>query len=296
MLGLLDKFKSKLQKARVSLTRVFSGEKLDFDSLEEALLQADFGVSMTQQILKGVRHRAESILKIDDLREVAVQEILSIYPEGKASTLAVAGQSPTVVLVVGVNGTGKTTSCAKIGWRLKNDGKSVTLVAADTFRAAAIEQLKTWGERLGCHTVAGNYGADPASVAYEGVSKGIEKNSDFVIIDTAGRLHNKANLMAELEKVRRVIAKKIPDAPHETILVVDGSTGSNALNQAREFHKITPLTGLVITKLDGTSKGGIAIAIQHELKIPVKYIGLGEQADDLQPFDPEDFARSLFAV
>ncbi|MDZ4741854.1 MAG: signal recognition particle-docking protein FtsY [Verrucomicrobiota bacterium] len=294
MFGIINKLKTGLQKARVGIVRAFSGEKLDFDSLEAALLQADFGLSMTEKVMKAVRERASVTVKVDDLREVAINEILSVYGDNEEYPLATASTGPTVILVVGVNGTGKTTTCAKIGYRLKNAGQKPTLVAADTFRAAAIEQLKMWSERLGIHSVLGTYGADPASVAYDGVTQGMTNQSDVILIDTAGRLHNKAHLMAELEKVRRVIGKKIPDAPHETILVLDGSTGANALNQAREFHKITPLTGLVITKLDGTSKGGIIVAIQNELKIPVKFIGLGEQADDLQPFQPKEFVRSLF--
>ncbi|MDL5049111.1 signal recognition particle-docking protein FtsY [Oscillatoria amoena NRMC-F 0135] len=294
MLGFIDKLKTGLQKARVGIARAFSGEKLDFDSLEEALLQADFGLPMTEKAMKAVRERASVTLKVDDLREVAVMEILSLYGGQDDYPLSRVSSGTTVVLVVGVNGTGKTTTCAKLGALLKNQGQNPALVAADTFRAAAVEQLQSWGGRLGLPVVTGKPGADPASVAFDGVSTGMAQGHDIILIDTAGRLHNKANLMAELEKIRRVIGKKCADAPHETLLVVDGSTGSNALNQAREFHKITPLTGLVVTKLDGTGKGGIVVAIQQELGIPVKFIGLGEQAEDLQPFRPEEFIRSLF--
>ncbi|MDX2226820.1 MAG: signal recognition particle-docking protein FtsY [Verrucomicrobiae bacterium] len=293
-MGLFDKLKTGLKKAHASITRHLSGTRLTFDGLEQGLLEADFGVAATTQIIRAVRERCSVDAALNDVFEVAVREIEGLFPDPQRLALAVAPTKPTVVLVVGVNGAGKTTSCAKLAHRLQASGKTVVLGAADTFRAAAIEQLKTWGQRIGCEVVAGAYGADPASIAHASVQKAVESGAHYVLIDTAGRLHNKANLMAELDKVKRVIGKKMEGAPHEVLLTVDGSTGSNALNQAREFHRITPVTGLIVTKLDGTGKGGVVVAIQKELGIPVKFIGLGEQADDLQVFVPGDFARGLF--
>ena len=200
----------------------------------------------------------------------------------------------TVVSLVGVNGAGKTTTAAKLANRVKAEGASPMLAACDTFRAAAIEQLNLWGNRLDIPVVSSEYGADPAAVAHDAVNSALSKGSNYLFIDTAGRLHTKHNLMRELEKLHRVISTKCEGAPHETLLVVDASIGSNALNQAREFNKSVPLTGLVITKLDGTSKGGMVVAIQNELDLPVKFIGLGEQADDLQPFSPAEYAQALF--
>ena len=200
----------------------------------------------------------------------------------------------TVVSLVGVNGAGKTTTAAKLAHRVKADGGKPMLAACDTFRAAAIEQLNLWGERLDIPVISSNYGADPASVAHDAASSALGKGSDYLFIDTAGRLHTKHNLMRELQKLHRVIGGKVDGAPHETLLVIDASVGMNAMNQALEFNKTVPLTGLVITKLDGTSKGGMVVAIQHELGLPVKFIGLGEQPDDLQPFFPADYARALF--
>jgi fused signal recognition particle receptor len=200
----------------------------------------------------------------------------------------------TVVSIVGVNGTGKTTTAAKLAHLVQSRGDTALLAACDTFRAAAVEQLKLWGERLHVPVVAGAHGADAASVAHDSITAGLARKADYLFIDTAGRLHTKHNLMQELEKVHRVMGKKLPGAPHETLLVLDASTGMNALVQARAFHKSVPLTGLIITKLDGTSKGGMVIAIQRELGLPVKFIGVGEKADDLQPFDAKEFARALF--
>ena len=198
--------------------------------------------------------------------------------------------------MVGVNGTGKTTTSAKLAHLIQQRGQTAVLAACDTFRAAAIEQLKLWGERLKVPVIAGAYGADPASVAHDAVVAAQSRHADYLIIDTAGRLHTKHNLMQELQKVHRVMDKKFPGAPHETLLVLDATTGMNALNQAREFHKAVKLTGLVVTKLDGTSKGGMVVAIQKELGIPIKFIGVGEQADDLQPFNAKQFAEALFSV
>lgn len=201
----------------------------------------------------------------------------------------------TIVSIVGVNGTGKTTTAAKLAYLIQSRGQTAVLAACDTFRAAAIEQLKLWGNRLEIPVVAGAYGADPSSVAHDAVVSAVSRNADYLLIDTAGRLHTKHNLMQELQKLHRVMGRQAPGAPHETLLVVDATTGMNALNQAREFHKAVPLTGLVVTKLDGTSKGGMVVAIQKELGLPIKFIGLGEQPDDLQPFDAERFAEALFS-
>jgi fused signal recognition particle receptor len=198
------------------------------------------------------------------------------------------------VSIVGVNGTGKTTTAAKLAHHVQQNGQTALLAACDTFRAAAIEQIKLWGQRLDVEVIAGAYGADAAAVAHDAVAAALARKTDFLFVDTAGRLHTKHNLMQELQKVHRVMGKLLPGAPHEVLLVLDATTGMNALNQAREFHKTAPLTGLVVTKLDGTSKGGMVVAIQEELGLPIKYIGLGEQADDLQPFDPKQFAQALF--
>jgi fused signal recognition particle receptor len=208
--------------------------------------------------------------------------------------LAKAGQPPTVILLAGVNGTGKTTSTAKLAHLLKGQGNTVLLAACDTFRAAAIEQLKIWGDRVDCEVIAGQYGADSAALAFDALQAAINRKVDYLLIDTAGRLHTKKNLMEEMKKMHRSLQKILPITPHETLLVLDATTGSNALNQARQFHDALGVTGLIVTKLDGTAKGGIVVAIARELKIPVKFIGLGEQVDDLQPFDPKNFAEALF--
>ncbi|MEI9960122.1 MAG: signal recognition particle-docking protein FtsY [Limisphaerales bacterium] len=205
-----------------------------------------------------------------------------------------APSGPTIVSIVGVNGTGKTTTSAKLAYFIQSQNKTALLAACDTFRAAAIEQLKLWGARLKVEVIAGAYGADAASVAHDAVTAAHARKADYLFIDTAGRLHTKHNLMQELHKLHRVIGKQLPGAPHEVLLVLDGSTGMNALNQAREFNKAVPLTGLIVTKLDGTSKGGMVVAIQKELGLPIKFIGLGEQPDDLQPFDAKQFAQALF--
>ena len=205
-----------------------------------------------------------------------------------------APHGPTVVSIVGVNGTGKTTTAAKLAHLIQSQKKTALLAACDTFRAAAIEQIKLWGQRLKVEVIAGAYGADAASVAHDAVTAAQARKADYLFIDTAGRLHTKHNLMQELQKLHRVIGKQLPGAPHEVLLVLDATTGMNALNQAREFNKAVPLTGLVVTKLDGTSKGGMVVAIQKELGLPIKFIGLGEQPDDLQPFDAKQFAQALF--
>lgn len=301
-MGLFDKFKAGLQRTKEKLsheiTRIVTGSpKLDDDALEEiefTLIGADLGMPMTQRILAAVRETYETQGKDGlDVLGIARSEISNSFEGGVSSLQARAGL--TVVSMVGVNGTGKTTTTAKLANRIHGEGKSSVLAACDTFRAAAVEQLKEWGGRLDVPVVAGSYGADPAAVAHDAVSAAHARKADYLLVDTAGRLHTKNNLMQELEKLHRIIGRQEPEAPHEVLLVLDATTGMNALNQAREFHKAVPLTGLVITKLDGTSKGGMVVAIHNELGLPIKFIGLGEQADDLQPFDPAQFARALFS-
>jgi len=302
-MGLFQKFKEGLQKTQAKLVHeikriVTLSPKLTGSSIEEleaALLGADLGTSMTQQILAEVKKAYEtqgrSGLAIFEIAQREVEKSLS----STNSELRKQPSGVTVVSIVGVNGTGKTTTSAKLANLIQTRGQSVVLAACDTFRAAAIEQIKLWGERLKVEVVAGAYNADPAAVAHDAVAAAQARNADYLLVDTAGRLHTKQNLMAELQKVHRVMDKKLAGAPHETLLVLDATTGMNALNQAREFHKAVKLTGLVITKLDGTSKGGMVVAIQRELGLPIKFIGLGEKADDLQAFDPKQFAEALFS-
>jgi fused signal recognition particle receptor len=271
--------------------------KLDAATLEEleaALIAADLGLAVTQQIVAAVKLAYESQGTTGhDVFAVARAEVEKNLSSGRADLLK-AAHGPTVVSIVGVNGTGKTTTAAKLAHLIQLRKKTALLAACDTFRAAAIEQLKLWGTRLKIEVVAGAYGADPASVAHDAVTAAQARNMDYLFIDTAGRLHTKHNLMQELQKLHRVIGKQLAGAPHEVLLVLDATTGMNALNQAREFHKAVPLTGLIVTKLDGTSKGGMVVAIQKELGLPIKFIGLGEQPDDLQPFDAKQFAQALF--
>jgi fused signal recognition particle receptor len=271
--------------------------KLDAATLEEleaALIAADLGLAVTQQIVAAVKLAYESQGTTGhDVFAVARAEVEKNLSSGRADLLK-AAHGPTVVSIVGVNGTGKTTTAAKLAHLIQLRKKTALLAACDTFRAAAIEQLKLWGTRLKIEVVAGAYSADPASVAHDAVTAAQARNTDYLFIDTAGRLHTKHNLMQELQKLHRVIGKQLAGAPHEVLLVLDATTGMNALNQAREFHKAVPLTGLIVTKLDGTSKGGMVVAIQKELGLPIKFIGLGEQPDDLQPFDAKQFAQALF--
>lgn len=302
-MGLFQKFKEGLQKTQAKLVHeikriVTLSPKLTGSSIEEleaALLGADLGTSMTQQILAEVKKAYEtqgrSGAAIFEIAQREVEKSLS----STNSELRKQPSGVTVVSIVGVNGTGKTTTSAKLANLIQTRGQSVVLAACDTFRAAAIEQLKLWGAKLNVQVVAGAYNADPAAVAHDAVAAAQSRNADYLLVDTAGRLHTKQNLMAELQKVHRVMDKKLAGAPHETLLVLDATTGMNALNQAREFHKAVKLTGLVITKLDGTSKGGMVVAIQRELGLPIKFIGLGEKADDLQAFDPKQFAEALFS-
>src|ERR1043165_2307428 len=301
-MGLFDKFKAGLAKTHSKLTHeikriVTRSPKLDAATLEEleaALLGADLGMAITAQIVDAVRKEYESQgttgLKIF---EVASREIEKSLSSAQTLLRKTPGQL-AVVSIVGVNGTGKTTTSAKLANLIQARGEKALLAACDTFRAAAIEQLKLWGQRLNVEVIAGAYNADPAAVAHDAVAAAQSRKADYLFVDTAGRLHTKHNLMQELQKLHRVVGKQLPGAPHEVLLVLDGSTGMNALNQAREFNKAVPLTGLVVTKLDGTSKGGMVVAIQKELGLPIKFVGLGEQADDVQPFDAKQFAAALF--
>jgi fused signal recognition particle receptor len=301
-MSLFDKFKAGLQKTHSKLTHeikriVTRSPRLDAVSLEElevALIGADLGMAMTTQIVDAVKRAYETQGSNGlDVFGVAEQEVEKTLASNQ-SNLRNSGNGVTVVSIVGVNGTGKTTTAAKLAHFIQSRRQTALLAACDTFRAAAIEQIKLWGQRLKVDVVAGSYGADPAAVAHDAVAAAQARNTNYLFIDTAGRLHTKHNLMQELQKLHRVMGKQLPGAPHEVLLVLDATTGMNALNQAREFNKAVPLTGLIVTKLDGTSKGGMVVAIQKELGLPIKFVGLGEQADDLQPFDAKQFAEALF--
>jgi fused signal recognition particle receptor len=274
-----------------SLVQKFTGRPVDWDELEEALIRADLGVPMTTRILTTLqaipdKMTAETVVK------VAREEILKVLPRDTVTLRPLASKTK-VILVVGVNGTGKTTSTAKLAHFLQRKGHSVMLAAADTFRAAAIEQLSIWADRLGIDIVKGQYNADPAALCYEAYQSADRKNVEFLICDTAGRLHTKTNLMGELAKVKRVLGKADPQAPHETLLVVDATTGGNALQQAREFHAATGLTGVIVTKLDGSGKGGCVVAIQNELSIPTRFIGTGEKIDEFAFFESREFVEQM---
>ena len=298
-----------------SLAQTFANKPIDWDELEEALIRADLGVPMTTRIMSALQEReAWSLTGISDVVKVARDEILRVLPTASESIQPLP-KKPKAVLIVGVNGTGKTTSTAKLAHFLQQDqgsagspeptvgdwGQSplpvrrhtVLLAAADTFRAAAIEQLGIWSERLGVEMIRGQYNADPAALCYEAYQAAEKRKIEFLICDTAGRLHTKSNLMAELQKVKRSLAKLDPNAPHEILLVVDATTGSNALNQAREFHNAIGLTGLIVTKLDGSGKGGIVVAIANELKIPTRFVDTGEKIDDFALFDGREFVAKM---
>ena len=297
---------SGLEKSRSNvfqkLSKVFTGRRrVDeelMDDLEEALITADVGVDTTMKILDRLRKRArfEAYAEVQELYTMLREEIGGLFTEdaqGAATANEPAPGQPRVIMVVGVNGVGKTTSIGKLAWRYKQAGKRVLLGAADTFRAAAIDQLKIWSERSGVDIIAQHMGADPAAVAFDTLEAAVARNSEVVIIDTAGRLHNKRGLMEELTKIRRVMDRIVPDAPHEVLLVLDGSTGQNAVEQAKQFTSATDVTGLVLTKLDGTAKGGVVLAISDQLSIPVRFIGIGEKMEDLQDFEVIEFIDSL---
>lgn len=271
-----------------------------FDDLEDLLIESDVGFETAEQLTDELREEAklQNAKSRDDLKQVIVEKLVDLYDQGgqgKDEKLAYDPDAkPNVYLFVGVNGAGKTTTIGKLAKRFKDEGKSVILAAADTFRAGAVEQLEEWGKRVGVPVVTGKEKADPASVVYDATERAIKEQADYLLVDTAGRLQNKKNLMAELEKIQRTIKKLLPEQPAETLLVLDGSTGQNALLQAKDFDKTTKLTGLVLTKLDGSSKGGVVLAIRNEMKLPVKLVGLGEKAEDLADFDAANYAIGLF--
>ncbi len=290
-----DGFVSKL----TNLTKKYSQVNENyFEELEEILIMADIGVHTVMEFMDRLRDRVrkEKIERPDDLKEVIVDELFIIYVDEEvlSSKIQYNEEGPTIILFVGVNGVGKTTTIAKLASKLKEEGKKVLLVGADTFRAGAVLQLEEWSKKVGVSFYGKEQGADPASVVYDGVSKAISEKFDVVLIDTAGRLQNKVNLMKELEKINRVISSLVENAPQETLLVIDATTGQNGIQQAKSFQEITPVTGIVLTKLDGTAKGGIVLAIKEEVGIPVKYIGLGERKEDLQVFDIEKYIYGLF--
>lgn len=283
----------------ISLTSRYSKVTEEyFEELEEILIMADIGINTVMKFMDRLRSRVRHE-KIEDpnlLKEIIVDELFIIYVDDNIieSKIRYSKSGPTVLLFVGVNGVGKTTTIGKLAWKMKEEGKKVLLVAGDTFRAGACKQLEEWSNRVGVSFVGKEEGADPASVVFDGLEKAKQENYDVVLIDTAGRLQNKVNLMKELEKINRVIGREIPEAPHETLLIIDATTGQNGISQAKSFQEITDITGIVLTKLDGTAKGGIVLAIKEEVNIPVKYIGLGETKEDLQPFDIETYIYGLF--
>jgi fused signal recognition particle receptor len=300
---LLDRLKTGVQKTRAGLVgrledMLQGAKEIDADLLDElefTLISSDIGVRTTQEILDRIRERVDRKMvgNATEIEGLIREHLLEILQASERPMPRVAAP-PAVVLVVGVNGSGKTTTIGKLTHRFRAEQRSVLLCAADTFRAAAIEQLEIWGERTGVTVIRQNQGADPSAVLFDALQAARARGVDYVIVDTAGRLQTKANLMAELEKMRRTAARVIPDAPHEVLLVLDATTGQNGLEQARKFTETSGVTGIVLTKLDGTAKGGIVIAIARELNIPIRYVGIGEKADDLLPFEPERFIASLF--
>lgn len=287
-------FVSKLNMLGIKYTKV---NEEYFEELENVLIMADIGVKTVMDFIERLRKRVkqENITDTKYLNEVIVDELFIIYVNNESITdkINMAEDGPTVILMVGVNGVGKTTTIAKLAHKYKNEGKKVMMIAGDTFRAGAVEQLKIWADRTDS-LFYGRENTDPAGVIFDGLDKAIAKNADIVLIDTAGRLHNKINLMKELEKINKVIGTKIPNAPHETLLVIDATTGQNGIMQAESFKEITDITGIVLTKLDGTAKGGIVLAIKEAVNIPVKFVGLGEKMTDLIPFDIENYIYGLF--
>lgn len=276
-----------------TLLQTFSTKPIDWDELEATMIRSDLGVPMTIRIMDKLQEQeAWSMTGIKNVVQIARKEIAAILPNERVD-LQPLPEKPRSILVVGVNGTGKTTSTAKLAHYLKDKGHNVLLAAADTFRAAAIEQLGIWADRLGVEMIRGQYNADPAALCYEAYQAAVRRKADFLICDTAGRLHTKSNLMAELQKVKRSLAKLDPTAPHDVLLVLDATTGGNALAQAQEFHQALGLTGLIVTKLDGSGKGGIVVAIQQQLGIPTRFVGTGEQLGDFAPFDAKRFINEL---
>jgi fused signal recognition particle receptor len=301
----LERMKEAVTRTRESLSErieeaVAFNKEIDrntLDELEATLISADLGSTTTREVLGKLREKADrkQIKNVDELKRLLKEELLTILNAANTRPAEKVEGTPEVILVVGVNGTGKTTTIGKLAQVFRSQGKTVLMCAADTFRAAAIEQLEIWGERTGTEVIRTKAGGDPAAVLYDALQAATARHTDFVIVDTAGRLHNKSNLMAELEKMRRTAQRIIPRAPHETLLVMDATTGQNGLQQARQFTDSAGVTGIVLTKLDGTAKGGVVVAICRELGLPVRYVGVGEKAADLLPFNPKDFVDSLFS-
>jgi fused signal recognition particle receptor len=301
----LDRMKEAVTRTRENLSErieeaVSFTKEIDrntLDDLEATLIGADLGNTTTREVLGKLREKADrkQIENVDELKRLLKEELLAILKSANTRTVQKVDGTPEVILVVGVNGTGKTTTIGKLAQVFRSQGKTVLLCAADTFRAAAIEQLEIWGERTGTEVIRTKAGGDPAAVLFDALQAASSRHIDYVIVDTAGRLHTKTNLMAELEKMRRTAQRIIPGAPHETLLVMDATTGQNGLQQARQFTGSAGVTGIVLTKLDGTAKGGVVVAICRELGLPVRYVGVGEKTGDLLPFDPKDFVDSLFA-
>ncbi|HEV3207965.1 MAG TPA: signal recognition particle-docking protein FtsY [Terriglobales bacterium] len=301
----LERMKEAVTRTRENLSErieevVSLGKEIDratLDDLEGTLLGADLGTTTTREVLEKLREKADrkQIRNLDELKRLLKEQILAILTATDSQPVTRVEGTPEVILVVGVNGTGKTTTIGKLAQVFRSSGKTVLLCAADTFRAAAIEQLEIWGQRTGTEVIRTKAGGDPSAVLYDALQAASARHTEYVIVDTAGRLHTKTNLMAELEKMRRTAQRIIPGAPHETLLVMDATTGQNGLQQARQFTQSAGVTGIVLTKLDGTAKGGVVVAISRELGVPVRYVGVGEKTGDLLPFDPKDFVDSLFA-
>lgn len=300
----LDRMKQAVTRTRENLAEriedvVSFGKEIDrntLDDLEATLIGADLGSATTQEVLGKLREKADrkQIRNVEELKRLLKEELLAILNAANSRPVNTVDGSPEVILVVGVNGTGKTTTIGKLAQVFRSQGKNVLLCAADTFRAAAIEQLEIWGERTGTEVIKTKAGGDPAAVMFDALQAAVARRTDYVVVDTAGRLHTKTSLMAELEKMRRTAQRIIPGAPHETLLVMDATTGQNGLQQARLFTQSAGVTGIVLTKLDGTAKGGVVVAICRELGLPVRYVGVGEKAGDLLPFDPKEFVDSMF--
>jgi fused signal recognition particle receptor len=297
--SLLEKFKKGLAKtAQLFNVRAWFGRKVDqtfLDDLEARLIQADVGVGATARLIDRVREVYADQTADESLVNFVKDELKGLLEDPSPGMLTISPQKPSVYLIAGVNGSGKTTSIAKLAQRLKDQNRSIVLAACDTFRAAAADQLSIWADRAGCELVRGAPGADPASVAHDACQRALARGIDVLIVDTAGRLHTQSHLMRELEKMKAVIQRQIPGSPHEVLLVLDGTNGQNAIRQAEVFTKSIGCTGIILTKLDGTAKGGVVVAVRQTLKLPIKFIGVGEGLDDLQPFDADTFVESLFA-
>src|SRR6201982_2012448 len=301
----LERMKEAVSRTRENLAEriedvVSIGKEIDrntLDDLEATLIGADLGTTTTHEVLEKLREKADrkQIKDVDELKRLLKEELLAILSAANSRPVSKVDGTPEVILVVGVNGTGKTTTIGKLSQVFRSQCKNVLLCAADTFRATTIDQLEIWGSRTGVEVIKTKPGGDPSAVLFDSLSAAKTRGTDYVIVDTAGRLHTKQNLMAELEKMQRTAQKVIPEAPHETLLVMDATTGQNGLQQARQFTQSAAVTGIVLTKLDGTAKGGVVVAISRELGVPVRYVGVGEKAGDLLPFDPNEFVESLFA-